>query len=256
MKVEICKGKLIKNKRYVLNGELYKGDFVDHDGVAIVQGDIKLGKTEEVLKFSKFLKAYDGLGEQQKNACLIKKNLWDTKEIPYCIDDGHPKTAEINNAITIFNAANLNIKYRPKTSSDKDYVRFDLDSGCAADIGKVGGEQTVEIADWAVTGNVLHEMLHVCGIGHEHSRKDRDTYITIESSNIEPENYYNFKSISTSVPYGDYDYESIMHYSAKAFSKNGKDTITIKPGHGTHPKMGQRNAMTDKDMAGVKELYK
>lgn len=114
MKQKICKGKLIKNKRYVLNGEIYKGNFVDHDGLAIVQGDIILDKTEEVLKFSKFLKAYKNLGSQQKNACLIKTNLWDTKEIPYCIESGHPKTTEINTAITTFNEAALNIIFRVK----------------------------------------------------------------------------------------------------------------------------------------------
>ncbi|MFQ9922792.1 MAG: M12 family metallopeptidase [Beduini sp.] len=256
MEQEICEGKLIENKKYVLNGEIYEGSFIDHDGIAIVQGDIKLGKIEDVLQFSDFLTAYEKLGSQQKNACLIKKNLWDTKEIPYCIDAGHPKTAEINQAIAVFNAANLNIKYRPKTTTDKDYVRFDLDSGCAADIGKVGGEQTVEIANWAEVGNVLHEMLHVCSIEHEHSRKDRDTFITVEYANFDEKYKDNFELISTSVPYGDYDYESIMHYSAKAFSENGKDTISIKPGHGTHPNMGQRDAMTSKDMDGVKELYK
>jgi hypothetical protein len=38
----------------------------------------------------------------------------------------------------------------------------------------------------------------------------------------------NFKKLSNSsiMDYGvEYDYSSIMHYSRKAFSKNGKDTI-------------------------------
>lgn len=256
MNQEICKGKLIKNKRYVLNGEIYRGSFIDHDGIAIVQGDIILGKTEDVLKFSEFLTAYEGLGPQQKNACLIKKNLWDTKEIPYCIAAGHKKITEINKAISTFNKAKLNIIFRAKQSTDSNYVEFIEGKSCSSAIGKVIGGQVITLSDKAQEGNIIHEMLHACGIEHEHSRKDRDTYVTIEYANIDPEYYNNFELISTSVPYGNYDYESIMHYPAKAGSINGKDTISIKPGYGEHPNMGQRDAMTATDMDGVKELYK
>lgn len=255
MNQEICKGKLIKNKRYVLNGEIYKGNFVDHNGFAIVQGDIILGKTEDVLKFSKFLKAYKDLSPQQKNACIVKKNLWDTKEIPYCIEDGHSKTADIHTAIATFNSAKLNVSFREKKSEDKDYVEFVKGDGCSSYIGKTGGKQKITLSDKAKVGNILHEMLHACGIAHEHCRNDRDIFIQINSSNIKPDRKHNF-IISSGDVFGTYDYESIMHYSAKAFTKNGKDTISIKPGHGEHPNMGQRDAMTATDMDGVKELYK
>lgn len=255
MKEEICKGKLIRNKRYVLNGAIYKGNFVDHDGFAIVQGDIILGKTEDVLRFSEFLTAYDQLGSQQKNACLIKKNLWDTKEIPYCIEDGHPKTAEINTAITTFNTAKLNVAFREKKSEDKDYVEFVKGDGCSSYIGKIGGKQEIKLSDKAKVGNILHEMLHTCSIDHEHCRSDRDLYIKINSANIKSGHEHNF-DISSGEIYGEYDFESIMHYRATSFAKPGTKTIEPLPKYDPQPNMGQRNAMTDKDMAGVKELYK
>lgn len=255
MNQEICKGKLIKNKKYVLNGEIYEGSFIDHDGIAIVQGDIKLGKTKDVLQFSEFLTAYEELGSQQKNACLIKKNLWDTKEIPYCIAAGHKKTAEINTAITTFNSAKLNVSFREKKSEDKDYVEFVNGDGCSSYIGKVGGKQEITLSDKAKVGNILHEMLHTCSIEHEHCRSDRDAYIKINSANIKPGYEHNFK-ISSGETYGKYDFESIMHYRATSFAKTGTKTIEPLPKYDPQPNMGQRNAMTATDMDGVRELYK
>lgn len=255
MNQEICEGKLIKNKRYVLNGCIYKGNFVDHNGYAIVQGDIILGKTEDVLKFSKFLKAYEDLGTQQQNACLIKNKLWDTKEIPYCIEVGHSKTADIHTAITIFNSAKLNVSFREKKSEDKDYVEFVKGDGCSSYIGKIGGKQAITLSDKAIVGNILHEMLHTCSIQHEHCRSDRNAYIKINRTNIKPGHKHNFK-MSSGETYGKYDFESIMHYSATAFAKKGTKTIEPLPKYAPQPNMGQRDAMTATDIDGVRELYK
>ena len=48
-----------------------------------------------------------------------------------------------------------------------------------------------------------------------------------------------------------YDYNSVMHYRANAFSNNGKDTITTKNGES----IGQRNGFSDLDIKGINELY-
>ena len=80
----------------------------------------------------------------------------------------------------------------------------------------------------------MHELGHVIGFVHEHSRFDRDNYITILWENISPGAEVNFcrfpRNTIDSLGH-DYDYASIMHYSSRAFSRNGKRTIKpVKPG--------------------------
>jgi hypothetical protein len=54
-----------------------------------------------------------------------------------------------------------------------------------------------------------------------------------------------------------YDYESVMHYGAKAFSKDGRSpTISIKQGKNTNNvKLGQRYRLSDKDKKQARLLY-
>jgi hypothetical protein len=52
-----------------------------------------------------------------------------------------------------------------------------------------------------------------------------------------------------------YDYESVMHYGSKFFTKNDKDTIRIrKPGLG-HVRIGQRKRLSDIDVAQINAMY-
>lgn len=60
------------------------------------------------------------------------------------------------------------------------------------------------------------------------SSSDRDDYVRIVWDGIIDNQKHNFNKYDTSVVTGfnvTYDYESIMHYSAYAFSKNGLATI-------------------------------
>lgn len=51
-------------------------------------------------------------------------------------------------------------------------------------MGVIGGAQPVFVGPLCAMGNIVHEILHALGFHHEHTRKDRDQYVTVLSNNI------------------------------------------------------------------------
>jgi hypothetical protein len=65
-------------------------------------------------------------------------------------------------------------------------------------------------------GIPVHEIGHALGLFHEHSRQDRDTYVSIVDTNIESTALTEYIVVNMSTSLGvDYDYGSIMHYGPK-----------------------------------------
>ena len=78
-------------------------------------------------------------------------------------------------------------------------------------------------------GTVIHEMLHASGFWHEQSRPDRDQHVRILWSNIYPgreDNFARYTRAEVSTLSLPYDTSSVMHYSSRAFSRNGQMTIS------------------------------
>ena len=89
--------------------------------------------------------------------------------------------------------------------------------------------QRVSIASGCSFAAVVHEIGHAIGFYHEQSRPDRDKYVTIHHQNIIPGAEYNFRKETDVNSLGvTYDFNSIMHYSARAFAKPGTITISAK----------------------------
>ena len=93
---------------------------------------------------------------------------------------------------------------------------------CTSQVGRIGGEQELTVGDDS-HGNeqcrekrtILHELGHLIGFWHEHSRPDRDNYVTIVWENIKEGAEHNFHKYSHGVVDSrgvKYDYASIMHY--------------------------------------------
>lgn len=124
---------------------------------------------------------------------------------------------------------------------------------CSSSIGRQGGPQPVILGAKCTTMKVAHELGHALGLWHEQSRADRDQYVKIVWENIIEGYQYNFNQhINEGEDFGEYDYQSIMHYKADNFSKNGEATIIpLQPG----AVIGQHDHLTTKDIAAVNAMY-
>lgn len=70
--------------------------------------------------------------------------------------------------------------------------------------------------------------MHAIGFYHQHSASDRDEFVKIVWDNIadgRERNFNKYNEDTVSQFNVTYDYSSVMHYSSKAFSRNGENTI-------------------------------
>ncbi|XP_060842153.1 zinc metalloproteinase nas-13-like [Rhopalosiphum padi] len=151
------------------------------------------------------------------------------------------------------------LKFTPRTSYDTDYIYFtNGNTGCWSSVGKIGGRQEINLQTpgcLSKKGTVMHEMLHAAGFMHEQNRPDRDKYVTVNYNNIQSGRENNFEKAQSSMIDSQgigYDYRSVMHYSANAFSKNGQATIDPKTQGVT---MGQREGLSRKDIQKIQKMY-
>ena len=73
---------------------------------------------------------------------------------------------------------------------------------------------------------IQHEFIHSLGFYHEHTRPDRDNYVTINWKNIESENVGQFITHKTSLTFNvPYDGKSIMHYKPIDYSIDASNNL-------------------------------
>lgn len=131
---------------------------------------------------------------------------------------------------------------------------------CASYVGRIqsaaisaSGQKIWLAYGCLIEGIIQHETLHALGFWHEQSRPDRDEYVDIHYNNIHANYLSNFqKQKSIDSLGGEYDYNSVMHYSSRHFSKNGASTITAK---GNEDIIGQRYGISGGDKLQVRLLY-
>uniref|UniRef100_A0A8C9KKU0 Metalloendopeptidase n=1 Tax=Panthera tigris altaica TaxID=74533 RepID=A0A8C9KKU0_PANTA len=138
----------------------------------------------------------------------------------------------------------------------RDFISIVPMSGCFSSVGRSGGMQVVSLAPTCLQkgpGIVLHELMHVLGFWHEHSRADRDHYIRVNWNEILPGFEINFIKSRSSNMLVPYDYSSVMHYGRLAFSRRGLPTITPLWAPSVH--IGQRWNLSTSDITRVLRLY-
>ncbi|WKY04596.1 hypothetical protein Q1695_005534 [Nippostrongylus brasiliensis] len=100
--------------------------------------------------------------------------------------------------------------------------------GCYSALGMNGGVQELSLGSWCGDiGLIAHEFLHALGIHHMHNRSDRDDYLTVDLTNVEPDYVGQFSKVTAAetVNYTPYDYGSVMHYAANVFTTKGNALI-------------------------------
>lgn len=179
---------------------------------------------------------------------------WTGNTIPYTFASNVPQTIRdrVQQAASYI-GSKTNMKVVPRTTQ-ANYVEFTYNTGtsCASSLGRVGGRQTITLADRCSAGTIVHELGHTMGLFHEQTRPDRDRYVSIQWQYIADDWKSQYQIRSGSAGYGPYDYDSIMHYSAYS---NGN--LVIKPlDPAVDPsRMGQRSGYSPTDIKTINAMY-
>jgi Astacin (Peptidase family M12A) len=217
------------------------------NGFAIFEGDIILGKVEELEKTP---------GSQEAAARVGQRFRWPSGFIPFTIDPNLPNQSRVTDAINHY-YINTPIRFYPRTA-EENWVNFTVGNGiCQSAVGMQGnGVQQILLGNDCGTGQVMHEIGHTVGLWHEQSRTDRNNFVQINLQNVMAGEEHNFDQEISENAGTEYDYCSIMHYGAFAFSANNQPTITVlQPNRPCGNTIGQRNGLSESDISAINYLY-
>ncbi|XP_063687286.1 tolloid-like protein 2 [Bolinopsis microptera] len=200
---------------------------------------------------------------EKRGATFVRDLLWPHGVIPYSISHAFTDNIyeNIKTAIRIWEAHTC-LKFVP-LSNETYGLKFEpQDCGCCSFVGRqqFGNNKPQEISisgqDCENVGHMLHEIGHAIGFWHEHVRPDRDRFVKLREENIDPQSLHNFekKNLTEINSLGErYDYNSIMHYSPRSFSRDN-DKKTLIP-VSKFKSIGQREQLSISDIRQANKLY-
>jgi len=240
----------------------------------MANGYAKLHPNTETSRNEEYGNLYDGdiilregeeIDSSPLNAVTDPNLLWPSATAYYTIQNGAYTATEVAlieegirdlQELTKVNGQ-FCIRILPRNNQG-DYIRVENYSGCSSYVGRIGGSQRMSLVPGCVTrhGTIMHEFLHAFGFHHEQKRTDRDDWVTINWSNIQPGTENNFVKLPESqidLLGTSYDYGSVLHYSAYAFAVD-PSIPTIIP-HDPEAEIGQRVTLSALDIERVQILY-
>ncbi|XP_013389361.1 protein SpAN-like isoform X2 [Lingula anatina] len=144
----------------------------------------------------------------------------------------------------------------------KFYLRIGKDSagGCYANIGRMRESKQPQVVSLSGpgcedVGSVIHELGHIVGLHHEHSRKDRNKYIKVNFKNVRENAMLNFMMMEGVETLAEYDVGSIMHYGTYDFSRNSEPTIEVRD-QALSFLAGNRRGLSYYDIKSLSKAYR
>jgi hypothetical protein len=236
--VEQCTAAFQRRLHGVMN---HKVKFTEVEGKALFEGDIVLGSADVARRGGRDA---DGRGI----GIIGEEYRWPAGVVPYVTEEALRPRVQ---AAVAHWQQHTPIRFNARTS-EPDYLSFERHDGCWSRVGRQGGKQVISLGIGCGLGAAIHEIGHALGLWHEQSRSDRDDFIQIVWGNIDPKQKHNFeKHVQDATDLGVYDYGSIMHYPADAFSINRQATIIAKDGR----PIGQQNGLSAGDIGAVRLMY-
>lgn len=214
------------------------------DGHWVTQGDLLVGEANLV----------DDIGDSERRLARIEKTQhWADNTVPYQISSGLD-AQKIFAAIEMLHSQTA-VRF-VEHSGEPDFVVFQPSQQNLSYLGKKGGLQEILLdPNNTSPGIILHEMMHTIGFIHEHSRTDRDRFLTVHWENIDPAYQAQFQIMTPELSLtevSDFDFESILLYSSQAFTTSDMPSMTKKDG--TRFKVNH-SRLSQGDVAKVNHLY-
>ncbi|CAI5453172.1 unnamed protein product [Caenorhabditis angaria] len=230
------------------------------------QSNFLLNELGEASQGSRRRAPRSGIFFQHNETTPIKKwDIW--KPIQYTFDDSleESEKQDVRNAlhaISIKTCILFRYNANPQGNHLK-YYKVDSSTFCGLSyIGKMDPANPIYLSFQCGDnrGVAIHETMHALGVNHQHLRIDRDKFIKIDWSNINPQHYDAFAISDAKLytSYGtNYAYDSIMHYDAylAAINPSKPTMIPLKNPSQNTKKLGQRKTLSWPDIKLLKKMY-